>query len=477
MTVRELAQVAPSPRQLAWQSTEFYGFIHFGMNTFTGREWGDGTAAPALFCPEALDAEEWAAALKDAGMRGMILTCKHHDGFCLWPSRYTDYSVASSPWKDGKGDVVAMAVEACAKAGLKFGIYLSPWDRHEPTYGSGDAYNQFYLRQLEELLTGYGPLFSVWFDGACGEGKNGRVQHYDWEAYYSLIRRYQKDACISICGPDVRWCGNEAGVARASEWSVVPASLTLAERTQAVSQQEDDPAFSRRFTSAMEDLGSREAIAGAGPLCWYPAEVDTSIRPGWFYHQEEDGKVRSAETLFSIYCHAVGGNSTLLLNVPPNREGRIAGRDRSVLKELGRRIAALTQYPLHPGGVLTASSAAPGHEADWARDEDLSHYWAPPEGTEQAALELTFPEEKEIGAVILQEAVSQGQRIEGFVLEAQRADGTWFPYAQGTVIGYKKVIRQGVRARALRLVITAARWQPTLASFHVYAPARTEEKE
>ena len=237
--LREAAAVAPSPRQLAWQQMEFYGFIHFGMNTFTGREWGDGTASPALFDPACLDAGQWARALKSAGMRGMILTCKHHDGFCLWPSAHTGYSVKYAPWKGGRGDVVREAAEACRRAGLKFGVYLSPWDRHDPRYGAGKPYDDYYVAQLTELLTGYGELFCVWLDGACGEGPNGRRQAYDWARYYETIRALQPGAVISVCGPDVRWCGNEAGHCRPSEWSVVPAALRDAAYTAERSQQED----------------------------------------------------------------------------------------------------------------------------------------------------------------------------------------------------------------------------------------------
>lgn len=215
--VEKLATVRPAMRQVRWQQTEFYGFIHFSMNTFTGQQWGDGTASPLLFDPTDLDASQWIETLKKAGMKGVILTCKHHDGFCLWPSRYTNYSVAASPWKDGRGDIVAEVAQACRNHGMKFGIYVSPWDRHEKSYGDGDYYNTFFVRQLEELLTQYGEIFSVWFDGACGEGPNGKTQVYDWERYYQVIRRFQPNACISVCGPDVRWCGNEAGHTRKNE--------------------------------------------------------------------------------------------------------------------------------------------------------------------------------------------------------------------------------------------------------------------
>ena len=315
--LRRAASVTPSPRQLAWQQLEFYGFIHFGMNTFAGREWGDGTDSPQLFHPKDLDPDQWVAALKSAGMRGLILTCKHHDGFCLWPSAFTEYSVKNAPWREGQGDVVALTAEACRRGGLKFGVYLSPWDRHDPRYGTGRPYDDYYVHQLTELCTRYGELFCVWMDGACGEGPNGKRQVYDWPRYYETVRRLQPGAVLSVCGPDVRWCGNEAGHCRPSEWSVVPAQLMDAAYTAGRSQQADDGTFSRRVDRQDEDLGSREVIAAAGELAWYPAEVDTSVRPGWFYHPEEDSQVRTPEELLDIYLDAVGGNAALLLNVPP----------------------------------------------------------------------------------------------------------------------------------------------------------------
>lgn len=264
--IRQAVTVRPSPRQLAWQQLEFCAFVHFGINTFTDREWGDGTEDPALFCPEDLDADQWVRAIRSAGMRGVILTCKHHDGFCLWPSACTDHSVRSSPWMQGKGDVVGLLSRACRRAGLKFGVYLSPWDRHDPRYGTGKPYDDYYTAQLTELATQYGEIFCFWFDGACGEGQNGRKQEYDWERYYQVIRRYQPGATINVCGPDVRWCGNEAGHCRPSEWSVVPAALRDTGRIQARSQQADDGTFARRVDPQDQDLGSREAIRDAGPL-------------------------------------------------------------------------------------------------------------------------------------------------------------------------------------------------------------------
>ena len=262
MTLAErLVQVVPSPRQLKHQEMEFYAFIHFSVNTFTDREWGDGTESPAIFLPTELDASQWVRTIRDAGMKGLILTCKHHDGFCLWPSKYTDHTVANSPWKSGGGDVVREVADACRSEGIAFGIYLSPWDRHSPFYAQGKPYDDYFVAQLTELLTEYGPIFCVWLDGACGEGANGKQQVYDWPRYYEVIRRLQPDATIHVCGPDVRWCGNEAGYTRPAEWSVVPARTADTEKIVSLSQRSDDASFRLRPIHASDqDLGSRSIL-------------------------------------------------------------------------------------------------------------------------------------------------------------------------------------------------------------------------
>lgn len=315
-----LIRVRPDKRQVEFQKVEFYAFIHFTINTYTGKEWGDGTESPEIFMPDHLDAAQWVTAIKDAGMRGLILTCKHHDGFCLWPSRYTRHSVAASPYKGGKGDIVREVADACQAAGIKFGVYLSPWDRNSELYGRGKEYDDYFVNQLTELLTNYGPVFDVWFDGACGEGAGGMRQCYNWERYYKVIRKLQPDACINVCGPDIRWCGNEAGDTRDAEWSVVPARLRDTEMIADKSQQTDDTDFSfrrRTISSSDADLGSREFLKDEPDLIWYPVEVNTSIRPGWFYHQEEDDKVRSLEELSQIYFHSVGGERNLSFKHSP----------------------------------------------------------------------------------------------------------------------------------------------------------------
>jgi len=473
VSIREAARIAPSDRQLAWQELEFYAFLHFSINTFTDREWGLGDESPALFAPTQLDAGQWARACKAAGMKAMILTCKHHDGFCLWPSALTDHTVARSPWRGGKGDVVREAAEACRREGLKFGIYVSPWDRHEPTYGDSDAYNAFFLGQLRELLTGYGDLFCVWFDGACGEGPNGKRQVYDWDAYYRLIRELQPGAVISVCGPDVRWCGNEAGYTRPSEWSVVPATMRDNEKIQSESQQADDRKFARRIGTSDQDLGSREVIARAESLIWYPAEVNTSIRPGWFYHPSEDGQVRSLDELTDLYERAVGGNAALLLNVPPDTRGLIHEADEKRLRELGERLRGTYGTDLAAGAKASASREKDAdHRAACAVDGRPETFWCPPEGEEQAVLELELPQAERFDRVVLMEQIREGQRIERFRLEYEDVGG-WKRLCEGTVVGYKRICRfPEIEARRLRLAIEQSRWCPTIRRFGVFRSAR-----
>ena len=325
-----LIKAIPSERQLTYEKMEFFCFIHFTVNTFTGSEWGDGKEDVSIFNPTELDARQWVKTAKDAGMKGLILTCKHHDGFCLWPSKYTEHSVKNSPYKNGNGDIVREVSEACKEFGLKFGVYLSPWDRNNSSYGKGKEYDDYYVNQLIELLTEYGELYTIWLDGACGEGANGKIQKYDWNRYYKVMRELQPNAVISISGPDVRWCGNEAGEVRESEWSVVAKDMTDPSITAELSQHEDNEEFrDRPLDETQSDLGSRERLKNEKELVWYPAETDVSIRPGWFYHEEEDDKVRSFENLKDIYLKSVGGNTTLLLNIPPMKNGKIHEKDMS----------------------------------------------------------------------------------------------------------------------------------------------------
>jgi alpha-L-fucosidase len=438
--LEHLAAIRPSPRQLSWQALEFYAFVHFGMNTMTDVEWGVGHESPSLFDPSDLDVDQWMRSFVDAGMRGAILTAKHHDGFCLWPSTLTDHSVASSPWLGGQGDLVGEFADSARRHGLGVGIYLSPWDRTEATYGSGAAYDDYFVGQLEELLTGYGEIFSVWFDGANGEGPNGKVQTYDWDRYYEVIRRLQPGAVIAVCGPDVRWCGNEAGHTRPDEWSVVPGSLRDVERIADKSQHVDDGEFSRLVRSDEQDLGSRAAIAGhLDDLVWYPAEVNTSIRPGWFYHRPEDDRVRQPDELFDLWVSSVGGNATLLLNIPPDERGRIADPDVWALHGLGERIRAFhggvvgASAEVSSGEVLTGLEPfdEPVYRTGWRSDEDDA---AP-------ALTLRFDEPATIDAVVLREDIRHGQRVERVVAVGIAEDGSEQVLAESGTVGYQRIVR------------------------------------
>lgn len=458
--IKKAISVTPHERQIKWQQLEFTAFLHFGMNTFTDREWGDGKESPSLFNPSSLDTDQWCQAIKKAGITACIATAKHHDGFCLWNTKYTEHCIRNAPVKE---DIIARLSSSCKKHGLKFGIYLSPWDRHEKTYGFGDSYNDYFCNQLEELLTSYGDIYTVWFDGACGEGTNGKKQIYDWERYYKLIRRLQPNAVISVCGPDVRWCGNEAGVCRSSEWSVVPSYMCDNEKVHDNSQQSDDTEFRERtLSSSDDDLGSREIIAKAKELIWYPAEVDTSIRPGWFYHESEDDNLRSLEKLVDIYINSVGGNSVLLLNIPPNREGRLARVDCDRLFELGSFIEKNLTKSLSSNADITASSQAEGFDIKNALTDSEAYYKAK-DGDEQCEIIVKLKETTTFSYLTIKEQIKESQRIEAFSVTALIA-GKWENIYNGTTVGYKRIckFKQPISSDTLKLSITSSRFCPTI---------------
>ena len=466
MTLDErLASIVPHERQVRFQQLEFYAFIHFTVNTFTDREWGDGTESPSIFDPVRLDAEQWVKAVKSAGMRGLILTCKHHDGFCLWQTRTTEHSVAASPWRNGKGDVVREVSDACRKYGLKFGVYLSPWDRNCPLYGQGRAYDDFFVGQLTELLTNYGELFSVWFDGACGEGADGRKQYYDLERYYSVVRELQPNACISVCGPDIRWCGNEAGHTRPAEWSVVPKRTRDSEKISEKSQHTDDEEFrQRRVDSQDSDLGSRMLLENEQELIWYPAEVNTSIRPGWFWHESENDKVRSLAELVNIYNNSVGGNATFLLNIPPTSEGLLHENDVKRLAELGEYLRKAYRKNLLDEAQLSADGS--GIEA--VRSDSYDEYFISPKGRNTAEITALWKHPVTVGNIVIKENILSGQRVESFVVEAGN-NGVYTEVYRGTVIGYKRIVPlNNITASAIRIKITDSRTEPTVAFLGIY---------
>jgi alpha-L-fucosidase len=446
------AHVIPSQRQLAWQSLETTAFIHFGINTFTDAEWGHGNESPELFNPDSLDAEQWVRVLSDAGMKMIIITAKHHDGFCLWPTKTTSHSVASSPWKGGKGDVIRELRDACSKYNMKFGVYLSPWDRNAGCYGVSQAYNKFYMEQLTELLTWYGKIDEVWFDGAGGEGRNGRIQEYDWQAYYDLVRMMQPDAVTAVMGEDVRWIGTETGYGRETEWSVTALAPGGTPESRAINKDLD-------LNPSSEDLGSSVLLQKAGNAYWYPAEADVSIRPGWFWHASEDSLVKNPDELLEIYLNSVGRNAVLLLNIPPDKRGLITDNDIRSLMGFKARLDDLYDTDLLNG-------ARPyGHGALWAIDGDSTTSWNPGrQGVASfvPAIAATF------NVAMLQEDISKGQRVERYLIEA-RTDQQWFTVAAGTTIGYKRLLTfPEVKADEIRLTITSSRARPYISTFALY---------
>lgn len=411
------ARPVPTRSQLEWQRDELAMFLHFGVNTFTDREWGDGRESPAIFAPSRLDAGQWARTARAAGFRAVILTAKHHDGFCLWPTHTTSHSVAASPWRGGRGDVVREFVDAGRAERLKVGLYLSPWDRHEPSYGDSPRYNDLYCAQLTELLTQYGPIHEVWFDGANGEGPNGRRQVYDWPRVWALVRRLQPAAVMfSDAGPDVRWIGNERGVAGETNWSTV------------------DPAVVP-YPGATGD-GVMRMLQQGDPngSVWRPGETDVSIRRGWFYHPAEDGRVRSVENLVGLYFTSVGRNSKLLLNVPPTPEGLIHEIDAQRLIGMRQGLDSILRT-----NVL-ASRPVPWRQL----------------GPRAAQAAVTFDTPATVSVTDLREPIERGQVVARYLVQG-RTRGAWQPLARGTTVGYRKLDRfDPVEVSALRITIEDA---------------------
>lgn len=461
--LQKAVSVRPSPNQLAWHRLRFTAFLHFGMNTFTDREWGDGTESPALFNPTDFDAEEMISIVKEGGMTMAILTCKHHDGFCLWPSQYTDHTIAHSPYQNGKGDIVREISDACQKLGVRFGVYLSPWDRHDSRYGDSPAYNDYYINQLTELLTQYGEISDVWLDGACAEGPNGKKQEYDWQRIYSTVRRLAPQATITGVGPDVRWCGNEAGKCRKSEWSVVPIANT--EDAPCEESRQTCLAYTQ-FPCEEGDLGSRERLAERAAygdrLYWYPAQVDLSIRPGWFYHASEDLEVRTVEQLLEHYFLAVGGNTQLLLNLPPDKRGRIFETDAQNLRTLGRILRETFSRNLLEEARLSSDCGA-GLDSLL---KETGFYSAQTQN--KCVITADFTEEVTFDVVSLEENLADGQRVEEFSVEIFSGE-SWREIARSTVIGSQKLIRlPKTSAKAVRVRILKSRAVPELASLGVF---------
>lgn len=460
--IRKAANVRPTERQLRWQELEVTGFLHFGMNTFTEREWGDGKESPSLFNPSQLDATQWVRTAKAGGIKQLILTAKHHDGFCLWPSKYTEHSVKKSPWKNGKGDVVKEVADACHKAGVGFGVYLSPWDRNSPMYGS-DAYNDYFVNQLTELLTNYGRVDEVWFDGANGEGPNGKKQEYDFQRWYTLIRKLQPGAVIAVMGPDVRWVGTESGYGRSTEWSVVPANNLDQNAVAALSQKE--LLIKPSGYGNGEDMGSRDALYKANSLVWYPAETDVSIRPGWFYHKQEDEQVKSPEKLLDIYFNSVGKNGVLLLNIPPDKRGLIADSDVKNLTAWKNTIDNIFSENLIGKGKITATNSK---NTRALADGNKNTYWTTKDKDTTGTITFDLGSIKTFNVCRLQEYIQKGQRVENFVLE-YKAGNEWKEATNGTTIGYKRMLTfPDVSAQFVRLRITSSRMEPMISEMGIF---------
>ncbi|GAB4428449.1 MAG: hypothetical protein OHK0039_46920 [Bacteroidia bacterium] len=437
----------PTANHLRWHDLQYYAFVHFNMNTFTDEEWGHGDESPDTFNPTQLDCRQWARICKAAGMQGIIITAKHHDGFCLWPSAYSEHTVAHSTWRDGKGDVLRDLSEACQAYGLKFGVYLSPWDRNHPSYGT-DAYNEVFQQTLREVLTGYGEVFEVWFDGANGEGPNGKKQVYDWPAFVQVVRETQPGAVIfSDAGPDIRWVGNERGFAGTTHWCTL-------DRDEYVP---GTPRY-RELTA-----GTRQGTH------WVPAEVDVSIRPGWYYHAAQDSLVKTADHLETIYLASVGRGANLLLNLPVDRRGLVYESDSAALMQLKARIDSSFAHNLaYKQPVIADLVRGSAYRAAMLVDGDPATYWAAPDDSLRATLEIALPRGEAVNRIVLQEYIALGQRIESFVVEAW-LNGAWQEIAQGTTIGARRIFAiPTVNSSRFRVRILASLATPTLAECALY---------
>ena len=450
----------PTDRQLAWHEMEQYAFVHFTTNTFTDKEWGFGDEKESVFNPTAMDVTQWTKTIKAAGLKGLVLTCKHHDGFCLWPSQYTEHSVKNSPYKNGKGNVVDEVEKACRADGLKFGVYLSPWDRNRADYGS-PSYVEYYRNQLKELFAAHSPVFEMWFDGANGgDGYYGGANekrkidgrtYYDWPTTLSLIRGMEPNVIFfSDAGPDIRWCGNESGFVNETNWNTITADSLYAGK------------------SGIQDILNTGNENGTS---WIPAEVDVSIRPGWFYHAKEDSLVKTPEQLFDIYLSSVGRGANLILNIPPDRRGLINEIDVASLQGWKKLIDERFKTNLAIDKAATASSVrgeSPLYEANLVTDGNKETYWATNDQENTGALEIDLGEKKLISYVLVQEYIKLGQRVKSFSVEVEK-DGNWQEVAKGTTIGYKRILRTNlVEAQKVRILISDSKACPVISNVEVY---------
>jgi alpha-L-fucosidase len=450
----------PDEYQLAWHELEQYAFIHFTTNTFTGKEWGYGDENPEIFNPTEMNVEQWVTTIKDAGLKGLILTTKHHDGFCLWPSKYTEHSLKKSPYKNGEGDLVKEVADACRKHGILFGAYLSPWDRNFADYGK-PGYITYYRNQLTELIENYGPFFEIWFDGANGgDGYYGGARerrridnttYYDWPNTVAIARKLNPEAILfSDAGPDIRWCGNEKGFAGETNWNTIRVDTLYPGK------------------AGIHDLLNHGAEDGTS---WIPAEVDVSIRPGWFYHAKEDTSVKTAENLFKIYLESVGRGSNLLLNIPPDRRGLIHENDVKALQDWKKMIDEAFKNNISLQAEVKSDSyrgKSDVYAATNVTDSNKETYWATDDNILGGSIELDLKQTHKINYVVLQEYIKLGQRVKLFDVEVWKND-RWEKVASGTTIGYKRILSlENMEASKLKINILDSRSCPAISNIEIY---------
>ncbi|MCW3080600.1 MAG: glycoside hydrolase family 29 [Segetibacter sp.] len=450
----------PTEKQMGWHEMEMNAFIHFTTNTFTGLEWGFGNESNSIFNPSSLNATQWVRTLKDAGFKGVILTSKHHDGFCLWPSKYTQHSVKNSPWKNGKGDVVKDVADACKKEGLKFGVYLSPWDRNHPEYGK-PAYVEYYRNQLKELFTNYGSVFEMWFDGANGGNgfygganetrKINGATYYDWPTTLNVVRAIQPNVLFfSDAGPDLRWCGNERGTAGETNWNTITNDTLYAGK----------PGIEKLLNTGSEN-GTK----------WIPSEVDVSIRKGWFYHPQEDTLVKSPETLFNIYLTTVGRGSTLLLNVPPDQRGLFHENDVKALQGFKKLLDQEFKTNVAKNAVVKGSAFRgndPNYSPSNVTDGKKATYWATDDNVTSGSIEINLNKTQPLKYIMLQEYIRLGQRVKSFTVEVL-SDNRWREVAAGTTIGYKRILKLNeVSTNKVRINIKNAKACPVISNVEIF---------
>lgn len=445
----------PTPQQLAWHERQFYAFVHFNMNTFTGVEWGQGTEMPDRFNPTQLDCRQWCALFKECGLSGVIITAKHHDGFCLWPSRFTEHDVASSKWRGGRGDVIKELADACREYGLWLGIYISPWDRNNPIYGKDDAaYNDYFVGQMEELLGNYGPIAEVWWDGANGDRNNpAKHQEYDWPRFIRAVRRLQPKSVIfapPYTPGDIRWVGNEEGFAGETQWST--------------------------YRTGIEENPTTLNVGIEGADTWMPAETDVSIRPGWYWARATDGRVKGVDELLDIYYASVGRNTNLVLNVPADARGLVPEGDARRLREMSTILKTTFSDDLAAKCPASATNVRGENERFAAKnltDGDPSTYWTTDDPIKAAAVEVNLEKPAAVNRVVLQEHIELGQRVRAWNLDA-RIDGQWQRVFRGTTIGQKRIgCFPAVVADAVRLTIEDSRACPVIESLAVFAAPPT----